>query len=61
MALRQVFMSGGPNAHEEVRAMAFKALELDPDLAEAHAAVAAASVDAWQWGRAERHSSAHSR
>ena len=53
MALRQVFMYGGPNAHEQVRATAFKALELDPDLAEAHAAVAAASVDAWEWERAE--------
>ena len=43
-----------PGAHDEIRKAAFKALELDPDLAEAHAAIGAVSIEDWQWERAEQ-------
>ena len=54
LALRDLQNAGGPGAHDEIRKAAFKAMELDPNLAEAHAAVGAVSVDDWEWERAEQ-------
>jgi tetratricopeptide (TPR) repeat protein len=54
-ALRASRNTGGPAASpERIRSTAFKALELEPDLADAHAAVGAVSLDDWQWERAEQ-------
>jgi TolB-like protein/cytochrome c-type biogenesis protein CcmH/NrfG len=53
-ALRAHRIAGGPAAFDEIRRAAFKALELDPDLADAHSAVGAVSTDEWQWERAEQ-------
>jgi serine/threonine-protein kinase len=52
--LRAYKYAGGPAAAERIRSAAFKALELDPDLADAHGAVGAVSMDDWQWERAEQ-------
>jgi serine/threonine-protein kinase len=54
LALRDSATAGGPAAPERVRSAAFKALELDPNLADAHAAVGAVSTDEWRWERAEQ-------
>ena len=54
LALRDLQNAGGPGAHDEIRKAAFKAMELDPNLAEAHAAVGAVSTDDWEWERAEQ-------
>lgn len=51
--LRAYRNAGGPAAADRIRSAAFKALELDHDLAHAHAAVGAVSIDDWQWERAE--------
>jgi TolB-like protein len=53
-ALRASRNTSGPATLDRVRNAAFKAIELDPDLADAHAAVGAVSLDAWQWERAEQ-------
>ena len=53
-ALRAHRTAGGPATFDEIRVAAFKALELDPDLADAHSAVGAVSTDDWQWERAEQ-------
>jgi eukaryotic-like serine/threonine-protein kinase len=47
-------VGGGPRDSARIRSTAFKAVELDSDLAEAHNAVGAASMDDWQWERAEQ-------
>ena len=54
LALRDYGNAGGPAARDRIRSAAFKALELDPDRADAHAAVGAVSTDDWQWERAEQ-------
>jgi TolB-like protein/cytochrome c-type biogenesis protein CcmH/NrfG len=53
-ALRAHRNVGGPAAFDRIRSAAFKALELDSDLADAHSAVGAVSTDEWQWERAEQ-------
>jgi TolB-like protein len=53
-ARRAYKIAGGPAAPERIRSDALKAQELDPDLADAHGAVGAVSVDEWQWERAEQ-------
>ena len=53
-ARRAYKYAGGPAASDQIRSAAFKALELDPDLADAHGAVGAVSMDDWQWERAEQ-------
>ena len=52
-ALRAHRNVGGPATFDRIRSAAFKALELDRDLADAHSAVGAVSTDEWQWERAE--------
>ena len=54
IALRDFETAGGPAARDRIRSAAFKALELDPTLADAHSAVGAVSTDDWQWERAEQ-------
>ena len=54
LALRDLGSAGGPVARDRLRRAAFKALELDPNLADAHSAVGAVSTDDWQWERAEQ-------
>jgi Tfp pilus assembly protein PilF len=54
LAMRDYAVAGGRVAHEAIREAAFKAVELDPTLAEAHAAVGAVAVDDWEWERAEQ-------
>jgi TolB-like protein/Tfp pilus assembly protein PilF len=54
LALRDFERAGGPAARDRIRSAAFKALELDPTLADAHSAVGAVSTDDWQWERAEQ-------
>jgi serine/threonine-protein kinase len=54
LALRDLETSGGSAARDRIRSAAFKALELDPNLADAHSAVGAVSTDDWQWERAEQ-------
>jgi serine/threonine-protein kinase len=53
-ALRAQRNAGGPATFDQIRSAAYKALELDPDLADAHSAVGAVSTDDWQWERAEQ-------
>jgi serine/threonine-protein kinase len=53
-ALRAHRNAGGPATFDRIRSAALKALELDPDLADAHSAVGAVSTDEWQWERAEQ-------
>jgi serine/threonine-protein kinase len=53
-ALRAYRYAGGPAASDRTRSAAFKALEFDPDLADAYGAVGAVRVDEWQWERAEQ-------
>jgi serine/threonine-protein kinase len=53
-ALRASKYAGGPTTSDRIRSAAFKALEIDPDLADAHGAVGAVSADDWQWERAEQ-------
>ena len=52
--LRAQRNTGGPATFERIRSAAFKALELDPDLADAYGAVGGVNVDEWQWERAEQ-------
>jgi TolB-like protein/tetratricopeptide (TPR) repeat protein len=54
LALRDFESAGGPAARDRIRSAAFKALELDPDLGDAHSAVGAVSTYDWQWERAEQ-------
>lgn len=54
IAMRDYKVAGGPPADEAIREAAIKAVELDPTLADAHAAVGAVSADDWEWGRAEQ-------
>ena len=54
MALYDYAEAGGPAPSDRIRSAAFKALELDPGLADAHAAVGRVSAHEWQWERAEQ-------
>jgi serine/threonine-protein kinase len=54
IALRNYGIVGGRPASDRIRSTARKALELDPNLADAHAAVGRVSTDEWQWERAEQ-------
>jgi serine/threonine protein kinase/Flp pilus assembly protein TadD len=53
VAMRDYQVAGGPPAQAAIREAAFKAVELDPMLADAHSAVGAVSADDWEWERAE--------
>jgi serine/threonine-protein kinase len=54
ITLRNYGTAVGRPEPDRIRSAARKALELDPDLAEAHAAVGRVSTDEWQWERAEQ-------
>jgi eukaryotic-like serine/threonine-protein kinase len=53
-SLRAHRIAGGPATFDRIRSAAFKALELDSDLADAYGAVGAVNTDDWQWERAEQ-------
>ena len=54
MVLWNLRNAGGPDHTDRIRSAAYRAVQLDPALAEAHAVVGIISMDDWEWERAEQ-------